>query len=231
MIRRHSGSASEPSARVGSPSSATRSMPSGWRSVKLRSRPTTMPAGLVAGGRSTGTSRPRVVEVVLDERAGGLAGAAARRRAGASSLTISAGCSSAAPARRDDPLRALVQRPQRLASAARRPRRRRPARPARTGAARARARCRRARAAGPGRAPSRRPGRPSTGAMRTHDRADLRRRQVDRRPDVQEDAVPLQPAARLAVGLEAADSLERLRRASARARAARPRARRRRAAA
>ena len=29
MIRRHSGSASEPSARVGSPSSATRSMPSG----------------------------------------------------------------------------------------------------------------------------------------------------------------------------------------------------------
>ena len=28
-IRRHSGSASEPSARVGSPSSATRSMPSG----------------------------------------------------------------------------------------------------------------------------------------------------------------------------------------------------------
>ena len=29
MIRRHSGSASEPSARVGSPSRATRSMPSG----------------------------------------------------------------------------------------------------------------------------------------------------------------------------------------------------------
>ena len=41
------------------------------------------------------------------------------------------------------------------------------------------------------------------------ERPDLLRRQLDRGPDVQQDAVPLQPAARLAVGLEAADALER----------------------
>ena len=58
MIRRHSGSATEPSAFVGSPSSTTRCMPSGWRSVKERVTPTTIPASFIAGARSTGTRWP-----------------------------------------------------------------------------------------------------------------------------------------------------------------------------
>ena len=41
------------------------------------------------------------------------------------------------------------------------------------------------------------------------ERPDLLRRQLDRGPDVQQDPVPLRAAARLAVGLEAADALER----------------------
>ena len=48
------------------------------------------------------------------------------------------------------------------------------------------------------------------GSHPAHDRVDLLRAQVDHRPDVQKHAVPLQPAARLAVRLEAADSRERL---------------------
>ena len=208
MIRRHSGSASAPSARVGSPSSVTRSMPSGWRSVKLRSRPTTIPAGLVAGGRSTGTSRP-CVQVVLDERSGRLVRRRGRCGRRASSLMISAGCSSAPAPRCDHPLRPLVQRPQRLA--------RRRADLDDHAASRRREQAQHAvalravglDAAGLEGAPSRRPARRSREQGDT-ERTDLRRRQVDRGPDVQNDPVPLQPAARLTVGLEAADRLERL---------------------
>ena len=69
MMRAHSGSATDPSERVGSPSSATRTMPSGCFSVGVRTRPATIPADVPPGGRSTGTSRPVLVEVVLDEGA------------------------------------------------------------------------------------------------------------------------------------------------------------------
>ena len=57
-MRLHSGSDTEPSERVGSPRSATRTMPSGCFSVGVRTTPATMPARLPPGGRSTGTSRP-----------------------------------------------------------------------------------------------------------------------------------------------------------------------------
>ena len=58
MIRAHSGSDTAPSARVGSPSSTTRVIPSGCSSVGVLATPTTMPALLPPGARSTGTSSP-----------------------------------------------------------------------------------------------------------------------------------------------------------------------------
>jgi len=58
MIRAHSGSATEPSALVGSPNRATRTIPSGWRAVGVETSPATIPEGLCPRGRSTGTSRP-----------------------------------------------------------------------------------------------------------------------------------------------------------------------------
>ena len=208
MIRRHSGSASAPSARVGSPISVTRVMPSGWRSVKLRSSPTTIPAGLVAGGRSTGTSRSSLVEVELDERAGGLPGLRPLVAAGGEQLDDLGRVQQPAAPRGDDPQRSLVQRLQRLAR--RRVDLHHHALPRRGEQAQ--------HAIALGAVGFAQPAADEhhldaqAGHRRRHadaDRADLRQRQVDRRPDVQEDAVPLEPAARLAVGLEAADSLER----------------------
>ena len=102
MTRAHSGSASEPRPRVGSPSSATRSMPSGWRSVRLRISPTTMLALLVAGGRSTGTRWPSSSRSCSTNSPAGIAEPRAARR-GASSLTISAGWS--VPRRRAEMIR------------------------------------------------------------------------------------------------------------------------------
>ncbi len=67
ITRRHSGSDTAPSALVGSPSSTTRVTPSGWRSVGVFTTPATIAAVLRPFGRSTGTSAPVVVEVVLDE--------------------------------------------------------------------------------------------------------------------------------------------------------------------
>ena len=66
-IRLHSGSETDPSERVGSPSSATRTMPSGCLSVGVRTSPVTIPARLPPGGRSTGTRAALLVEVVLGE--------------------------------------------------------------------------------------------------------------------------------------------------------------------
>ena len=57
-MRRHSGSASDPSSRLGSPRSSTRAIPSGWRAVKFRITPAMMLAWFWPNGRSTGTSRP-----------------------------------------------------------------------------------------------------------------------------------------------------------------------------
>ena len=125
MIRRHSGSASEPSARVGSPSRITRSIPSGWRSVTLRIVPTMMPASLVAGGRSTGHERGR-------RRRG-----RARRRCPPDgrrwrARARAAGRSRPGAGRRGGARRRSGARPRRAAAAARstgrRPRRRRPRR-------------------------------------------------------------------------------------------------------
>ncbi len=56
--RRHSGSAIEPIALVGSPSTTTRRTPSGWRTVGDEATPTTTPALFAPAGRSTGTSCP-----------------------------------------------------------------------------------------------------------------------------------------------------------------------------
>lgn len=56
MIRRHSGSAREPIAPIGSPRRTTRVIPSGTFAVKLLRRPTTMFARFFPGGRETGTS-------------------------------------------------------------------------------------------------------------------------------------------------------------------------------
>ena len=57
-IRRHSGSASAPSARVGSPSSTTRRIPSGYRFVGVLTTPSTRFATFEPGARSTGTGAP-----------------------------------------------------------------------------------------------------------------------------------------------------------------------------
>ena len=57
-MRTHSASVIEPMALVGSPSSATRVMPSGYLSVGVVTRPTTTPARFWPAGRSTGTRRP-----------------------------------------------------------------------------------------------------------------------------------------------------------------------------
>ena len=71
MMRRHSGSASEPISRLGSPSRMTRAMPSGCfarevaNDARRRRSPTFWPYG-----RLTGTSSPPRVEIVLDELAG-----------------------------------------------------------------------------------------------------------------------------------------------------------------
>ena len=113
ITRSHSGSASEPSERVGSPSSTTRRMPSGWRSVRLRTSPTTMLARLVAGGRSTGTSWPS------PSRSCSTNSPARDRRARLRALRGQhlddlRGMQAAAAARGDDPLGALVERLQRL---------------------------------------------------------------------------------------------------------------------
>ena len=54
MTRRHSGSDSAPRALVGSPSSTTRTMPSGCRSVTEVTTPATSAAVLAPLGRSTG---------------------------------------------------------------------------------------------------------------------------------------------------------------------------------
>ena len=97
---RHSGSASEPSPRVGSPSSATRSMPSGWRSVALRISPTTMLGG-VRGGRPVDRDELAVVEVVLLEVA-------------VEQLHDLGRVHEPTAARGDDPLRAGVERLDRL---------------------------------------------------------------------------------------------------------------------
>ena len=72
MIRAHSASATAPSALVGSPSRTTRRDALGVtaRSACVTS-PTTRPAWLRPGGRSTGTRAPAVVQVVLDEGAAG----------------------------------------------------------------------------------------------------------------------------------------------------------------
>ena len=71
ITREHSGSDSAPSALVGSPSSTTRVMPSGWRSVGVVTTPATIAAEFLPFGRSTGTSTPAGVQVVLDEAAAG----------------------------------------------------------------------------------------------------------------------------------------------------------------
>ena len=112
MIRRHSGSATEPSAFVGSPSRTTRCMPSGWRSVNERVTPTTIPASFIAGGRSAGHEVTVGVEVVLDE----LAARDPARAVGAlgrQHLDQLGRVHGAAPAGLHDPPRALVERLQR----------------------------------------------------------------------------------------------------------------------
>ena len=113
ITRRHSGSASEPSERVGSPSMATRSMPSGWRSVRLRTSPTTMLASFVAAGRSTGTSLPSSSRSCSTNSPGGIVGARLRAL-GREQLDDLRGVDGPAPARRHDPRGALVEHAQRL---------------------------------------------------------------------------------------------------------------------
>ena len=54
-IRRHSGSASEPIAPIGSPRRTTRVIPSGILAVKFVRSPTTMFDRFLPGGRETGT--------------------------------------------------------------------------------------------------------------------------------------------------------------------------------
>ena len=68
MMRLHSGSATEPSGlrRVAEERDAHDAL--GMSLGRRADDPTTMPARFCPGGRSTGTSRPGVVEIVLDER-------------------------------------------------------------------------------------------------------------------------------------------------------------------
>ena len=71
-----------------------------------------MPVGLVAGGRSTGSSRPLSAHLELDELPGRLIGAGLRRREQLDDLR---GMQHAPPAGRDDAPRSLVERSKRLA--------------------------------------------------------------------------------------------------------------------
>ena len=66
-MRLHSGSDTEPSERVGSPSSATRRMPSGCLAVGVRTRPATIPARLPPGRPVHRHEGALLVEVVLGE--------------------------------------------------------------------------------------------------------------------------------------------------------------------
>ena len=207
MIRRHSGSASEPSARVGSPSRITRSMPSRVALGDVADRADDDAGGVRRGrpvdrhelpvaSRSCSTNCPAVT--------------VGRRARGRQQLDDLGRMQRAAPARGDDAPRALVERLQR-------PRRRivdLDATPWPGGAKkrstpiadadrrRSRSRARtcsismpRPAVAGARRATTRRI---SSGSSSMH------------RPDVQQDAVPLQPPARRPPRLEAADALEGL---------------------
>ncbi len=70
-MRRHSGSAIAPRSLLGSPSSRTRVMPSGYFAGEVANHADD-DVGLVlaVGGRSTGTRRSLGIEIVLDEFAG-----------------------------------------------------------------------------------------------------------------------------------------------------------------
>ena len=166
-----------------------------------------MLAGLVAARAVDGHERAVVVEVVLDELAGRMARGGAPRRQQAHDL---GGVQDAAAAGRDDPPRALVERLQRLASAARRPRRRRP-RPASVKKRSTRSCTVPSCVAHPPAdedvldAEAERARREAA-----HHRVDLLRGELDDRPDVEQQAVPQQPPARRPASLEAADRLERL---------------------
>ena len=95
MIRRHSGSASEPSAQRGVAQQRHPLHALGVALGEVADQPDD-DAGRVGRRRAVDRHQARscVVEVVLDERAGGLPGSARSSPPGASSLTISAGCSS-----------------------------------------------------------------------------------------------------------------------------------------
>src|SRR5918996_3367049 len=69
-MRAHSGSASEPSRLLGSPSTATRVTPSGWAGVRLRTTPDDHAGAVLAWGPVDGHQPPVAVEVVLGEVAG-----------------------------------------------------------------------------------------------------------------------------------------------------------------
>ena len=159
----------------------------------VETRPTTIPALFTPGGRPRGRAA-LVVEIVLLEDARQQVDDVGRVHR-------------PAPAGLDDPARALVERLQRP------PRRvvdlRHHAAPGGREEAQTRSRSSPpGSASGRPPAPSRCRGRPSSGRA-GRSRRGARRADVDRRPDVEHHAVPQQPLARAAVGLERADPLER----------------------
>ena len=198
-------------------------MPSGWRSVKERVTPTTIPASFMAGERSTGHQVAVVVEVVLDELAARDAARRGRGRSGASTLTSSAGCTE--PRRRACTIRRapsssgcsgrvgrLVELDDHAAAGGRE-------QPQLAVAHLAAARVAHAAADDHGLDAEAL----GLAGVAVDQRARLLRREVDLRPHVQPHAVPQQALARRAAGLEAAQRTRASRPACARARAARRR--------
>ena len=78
-MRRHSVSAIAPKSLLGSPSSKTRVMPSGYLGVKLRMTPTMMLALVLSVGTIDGNQFAVGVEVVFDEFARWKLGASSHR--------------------------------------------------------------------------------------------------------------------------------------------------------
>ena len=191
ITRVHSGSASEPSPRVGSPSSATRSIPSGWRSVRLRISADD-DARRVGGGRAVDRDELAVVvEVVLLEVA-------------VEQLDDLGRVHEPAAARGDDPLGAVVERLQRLGG-----------RPAELDGDAAAGRVEHPQHAvlvadAQAQLDQLEPEPGAHAREAVDDRARLGGREVDRRPGVEEQPVPVQALALRALRLERAHGLERL---------------------
>ena len=210
MIRRHSGSATEPSAFVGSPSSTMRVHALGV-AVGEGARHADDDAGLVHRRRAVDRHQLAVVvEVVLDELAARDAARAVARAPGASTLTSSAGCTE--PRRRACTIRRAPSSSGCSGRVAGSSISTITPRPAGANSRSSRSRSSPPRAVAHAAADDHGLDAEALGlaGVAVDQRARLLRREVDVRPHVQPHAVPQQPLARRAARLEAPQRAQRL---------------------